>query len=376
MVHRSTTLLVTSLLVMSCSVKSATFTGGDDEPGDDAGAGSDDGGSAGHVIFVAQGHAGRTTVSCDGGRTWKADRSDSTAVRCFDPGNPTDCDHNPGAGRGIGYADGRFYATFGWGTPGDVRISDDGVNWTSALAGTSFGGVAVGRDWIMGGRPSPSVSFDRGATWMTSAASPMLSVYNVRRTAMVDVGGANGQRAIMIGNDGSTRDAAISADGGASWTHPVLGACAEGDLQSGGGIVAGNGIIVIASAQATGTACRSSDGGVTFTSHAMGGAVESQLVWTGTEFLTWGADFVLRSPNGINWSRTPVTAGLQLGAMAAHDGTIVAVRGAWQTWYEQQKFYRSTDGVTWETLAPSAYAGSHPITHVAVGHVAASSACL
>jgi hypothetical protein len=39
-------------------------------------------------IFVALGYQGRTTVSCDDGKTWIANRSDDDAVECF---NPTDC---------------------------------------------------------------------------------------------------------------------------------------------------------------------------------------------------------------------------------------------------------------------------------------------
>lgn len=72
-----------------------------------AGSSGDDGGSTetgeptpdGVPMFVAQGHAGRTTISCDDGLSWVAHQSDDDTLDCFDP---YDCDHDAGAGRGIG----------------------------------------------------------------------------------------------------------------------------------------------------------------------------------------------------------------------------------------------------------------------------------
>jgi len=65
------------------------------------------------LLFVAVGQASRTTVSCDDGRSWTADRSDMPELRCSAPlpdGGSTDCDHDPGAGRGIAAGDGWFVA--------------------------------------------------------------------------------------------------------------------------------------------------------------------------------------------------------------------------------------------------------------------------
>ena len=45
-------------------------------------------------MFVAQGFVGRTTISCDDGRTWVADHSDDEAMRCFSATPGSDCDHN------------------------------------------------------------------------------------------------------------------------------------------------------------------------------------------------------------------------------------------------------------------------------------------
>lgn len=57
------------------------------------------------------------------------------------------------------------------------------------------------------------------------------------------------------------------------------------------------------------------------------------------------------------------------------DGTFVAVRGGWQSSYEFQEIYRSSDGRSWEVLAPGSFVGSHPIHHVAFGYVDDRAAC-
>jgi hypothetical protein len=73
-------------------------------------------------VFVAQGYAGRVSVSCDDGRTWTFDREDALTdemgmplppvARCFDG---VDCDHHPGRAKGIVFHHGWFVRTNGWG---------------------------------------------------------------------------------------------------------------------------------------------------------------------------------------------------------------------------------------------------------------------
>jgi hypothetical protein len=45
------------------------------------------------------------------------------------------------------------------------------------------------------------------------------------------------------------------------------------------------------------------------------------------------------------------------------------VNGGWDQWYERQRFYRSTDGVTWDELAAGAFTGGHPVRFAAAGAV-------
>ena len=56
-------------------------------------------------------------------------------------------------------------------------------------------------------------------------------------------------------------------------------------------------------------------------------------------------------------------------------GTLVAPRGQWMSWYDQMKWYRSSDGITWETLAPADGIASHPVREMAFGYAEPSAAC-
>lgn len=348
-------------------------TGGNDLPPDPNPGGGGSGGDpfvppAGSIpMFVAQGHAGRTTISCDDGRTWVADQSNDDEIGCF---NGVDCDHDTGAGRGIAWGDGWFFATFGWGEPGGVRRSRDGVSWETVLSGTTLGGVAYGNGRLVGaGRPA-RYSDDQGLTWQQAGDSD-LTVWNVRGAAFAPT---HGGRFIMAGSD-SISEITVSANG-IDWSQPDSSPanCGE-EIQTDGGIVFGNGTIVAMGP--TAISCRSTDGGKTWTSDPIGGSISSQIVWTGSEFMVWGNGKVYRSDDGIAWTTQALSpSNLYLGAVAVSDaGTFVAVKGGWMVSYENQQFYRSTDGVSWETLPQSAFTGSHPIRFITFGYGLRSTAC-
>ncbi|MEZ4399770.1 MAG: sialidase family protein [Kofleriaceae bacterium] len=357
---------------LALALVAAAGCGGDGATGDATDAGPDGDAlpdaTAGTVdLVVAQGHMGRTLVSCDRGATWTADRSDDDAVRCFTGG--VDCDHSPGAGRGLDGAAGRIWATFGWGQPGGIRTSTDGVTWTTALADTTFGGVVALPDGatVIAAGHSPMRSTDGGATW-AAAGDPGLTVWNVRRAAYVPTAGG---RVLMFGNDGEVRELVVSADGGATWSHASWpAACGVGDLQSSGGIVGTADRIVVVAGH---TACTSTDGGATFTEAEVGGDVRGQVVWTGAEVWAWGAGVAWHSPDGVSWTEVPLApAGLDLGAVTYAAGRFVGVRGGWQVWYQDQRFYGSDDGVTWaEAVAP----GGHPIRFMSYVPGAVDTAC-
>jgi hypothetical protein len=142
-----------------------------------------------------------------------------------------------------------------------------------------------------------------------------------------------------------------------------------------GGIVSGNGIIVIVGQDAW--ACRSTDGGETWTVTPTGlNEVLSGGVWTGQEFWFWGDDgFRVSSPDGATWTKTPLTTPMRIEPLARADsGTIVAISNVWNG-YEDQQFLRSTDGITWEVLPASAFTGSHPIFGITFGYAEPSARC-
>ena len=311
-------------------------------------------------VFVAQGHAGRTTISCDDGRTWIKNRSDNDSIRCFEG---IDCDHMESAGRGITFGGGYFVATFGWGKPGSIRRSKDGFTWEKTLEGTTFGGMVYGNEAFVAAARTPQVSLDLGKTW-SKTTEPTVTVWNVRGAGF----GAN--NVVMVFEDSGKAELALSNDSGKTWWKPTTlpTTCGQA-IQSEGGIVYGKGTLLIVGGN--GVACRSTDGGKTFTESKMGGDVTSFAHFTGTEFVAWGRtdkNVMYKSADGATWTVTPTSH--SIGPSARSDGgTFVATNTGWLAWYEKQSFYRSKDGVTWESLPKTAFTGSHPIRGMTFGWV-------
>jgi hypothetical protein len=334
---------------------------------------------------------GRTVLSCDGGRTWVGEQSTvdeirhipAADLRCWgenidpdpDPdqeGEPGEsfelnCDEQADPGRGIAFGDGQFVATFGWGNPGRVLRSRDGTTWEVPLEGTTFGGVAYVQDtWILGGRNARR-STD-GAITFSDDQDTGLKGWNVRR-----VGSTRGwgERVILVGEAG---DAVISSDAGETWWQPSdFPASCGASIQTEGGIVSSDSVWLVIGGD--GSACRSTDGGETWTASDLGQDISSHAVYDGSRFLVWSRGTLHSSVDGKSWQTTPtVPADLTLGPVAVDDeGGLVSVRGGWNVWYEDQRFYRSDDGVNWSE--PESFIGSHPIRAMAHGLVPRPSVC-
>lgn len=321
-------------------------------------------------MFVAAGYAGRTTASCDDGRTWIADRSDDPGLRCFDG---VDCDHHPGRSKGIVFTGTHFVATFGWGSPGGVRRSADGLRWDEVVSGTTYGGVAAGGGVVLVGGRSSRRSTDDGATWSSDIDVGLGGGWNVRRAGFSDQAGGV---FVLVGNDASEMVVSTSAAPG-TWGAPdtIPPECGA-SIQNNGGIATGNGALVILGGD--GVACRSTDGGRTFSSARVSESITSHLLFDGRRFVAWSRGQRHESADGASWTAQATTpASLELGAVAhsSATGTYVGVNGGWNQWYERQTFYRSTDGVTWEALPAGAFAPSHPIFEIAFGYGAPSAEC-
>ena len=336
-------------------------------------------------VLVAQGYMGRTTISCDDGKTWIADHSDDDSVRCFATGGP-DCDHNGGNAMGLAYGHGTFVGTWGWGEPNSVRRSVDGVTWERVVDGTIFSGLEFGAARFVAIDAKPRVSTDDGKTWTTGADIGFIG--HIRRTGFVDVDG--GLFIAAGAENGATHGEVMYSDGGFAWHRPTTlpDACGLGAGAS--SIAYGGGVIVMG--HDTGTVCRSTDGAKTWTTAATGASIETSIVWDGAAFLTWGmttdgkyTQVRLRSSDGIAWTAEPTKLRKADGTSSngpavapvtrSAAGTYVATNGGWQVWYEKQVFYRSTDGLTWEALPSGAYKGSHPVKFITAGRIAKGGAC-
>jgi hypothetical protein len=379
-------------------------TGSSSEGGpgpDDTGPGTDDGSTGepgdGLVgVLVAQGSVGRSTISCDDGLTWIHDRAydvegspevcdvaepvvcwggpcsrwDANAGTC-EAQDSCDCDHHPGADKGIAYGHGLFAATWGWGPPGAIKTSGDPQQWTAVVEPTTFAGMAFGSDTFVAIDRSPRVSAD-GITWVNGGEADFRNeadevIWNAR-----DVGFADAGAGVFVAGASSDngQDLLVSHDQGQSWTRPAGSWACGGDFEG----VAGHGddIVVVFGDRA----CRSADGGGSFSPIDLPGG--SGVVFDGEQFVAWTNSQRWTSPDGASWSATdlvieglPEGHGFELGPIARNDetGTYVSVRGGWQAWYEAQDFYRSTDGITWQALPAGSFAASHRIRHIAYGRV-------
>lgn len=315
-------------------------------------------------MFIAQGDVGRTTISCDGGRTWIEDQFNASPARCE---NGVDCDHDGGAGRGIVFGDGWFFATFGWVSGVGERAygvyrSEDGVKWQKVTERTIFAGLAYQNGVLLGGAASASRSEDKGATW-THRVATRLSVGNARRTGASDY---DGGRFFIYGSGGGDDDLVVSSDGGRTFWKPTARPAACTSSQWSGGFASGNGVTILIDGTSV---CRTTDGGKTFIAQSVPGTKTSHIVWTGDEFFVWSPAVLHRSSDGQTWNTTVVKPSRERGPVAHGNGTFVAVSGS----YQGQRFERSRDGVTW-TEATS-YGKGHRIRAMAFGYGFPSAAC-
>ncbi len=343
-------------------------------------------------IFIAQGGAGRTIISCDDGHTWVDNHSwdidadplmcsEAQTAQCYQTNCSYEvnntctmrqcCNDTPDVPKGVAFGNGVIVATWGWGTPGAVRVSTDAIHWTTTHPNDTFGGVAFGSDRFVVASRSPFLSPD-GTTWTATQTANFLNtdgtpMWSVRRFAFLpyDTG-----RFLAVASGNTNRDVLLSSDNGETWHRPTTlpDACANIGSEY-GGITYGNGIAVIVDPQ--GNACRSADGGDTWTFSVTGATqVISHGVFTGTEFWYWGDDKdLLKSTDGMTWTKTPMATPMRIGPVErSPQGTLVAVDGFWQvSGGGQQHFLRSTDGLTWEVLPASAFTQSHDIFYMAYG---------
>jgi hypothetical protein len=218
---------------------------------------------------------------------------------------------------------------------------------------------------------TPAVSTDGGLSFAPSTDASHVP-WNVRRLFYF----AGAQRFMQAAASGADHDVRFTADF-QSWSSPTTmpAACLPiAEAVEGGGVIVTRGP----------GACRSTDGGASFTLLSLPGSAElfSGPVWDGAKFLVWGTDGALRaytSSDGGTWSsaETNLGGGNRFGEVARNPatGTMVAARSEWMGWYEDMRWYRSSDGVSWETLSASDGPGTHPIGELVFGYADPSANC-
>lgn len=345
-------------------------------------------------IFVAQGSMGRTVISCDDGETWVANHSwdvdgndlmcgRPTAVRCWEStcsyqqdGQCIDaqcCNDTADESKGVAFGDGRFAVTWGWGMNGALAASSDGVDWTFAPGGT-YGGIAYGLGRFVAASREPVWSSD-GTSWQPTDPADFENesgqdLWSVRNFAYGDY--QDGGRFVAVAT-GEGHDILVSSDGMSWWRPSEIPADCGTDTFFYGSILGGNDVFIIVGQP--GTACRSTDGGETWAMVPTGlSEILSHGVWTGSEFQYWGEDSMMTtSTDGLAWTTTPMTTPMRIGPVARSDaGTYVAIDSVWSG-YENQQFYRSTDGLQWSPASGSL--PGHPIFHITYGHADPSTTC-
>lgn len=314
-------------------------------------------------VFMASGHVGRTLMSCDGGLTWINDRSDNPNTRCWVDGNPNyvECDHTVNSGRGLDAGDGFFYANFGWGYPGTLRRSVDGVNWTTIRSGGNGDGVLYydGMLWSSWGTYNSAYSTNNGETWIANPAHTNLEHQIAHRAGGLFF-------AVSRDRDGLS----ISRDQGITWEYR-----SEIGVTWSKFFAYGNNIhLMVGGSSAT----RSLDNGVTWTrnANAITGTFVG-LVFNGTHFVGWTSTARWMSTDGVTWSQTAIVnnGSLALNRPISYNpetNTYAAIPEHWGAYYANQRALHSTDGVTWNQLSAPAFNGGHPIQRMVSGPMDAS----
>lgn len=317
------------------------------------------------MVFMATGHQARTIMSCDDGQTWINDRSDNQAARCWVDGNPNyvECDHTAVSSRGLDAGNGWFYTAYGWGYRGTARRSRDGINWEVISSNRTSNGIILTDNglltWFSEGGDYP-ISSDFGTTW--SVTRPPGNYFGGGGVASVG-------NKIWISSDDESR-AMYSADGGRtiqSVTVPNL----NREIK----VAEGNGVIVMLSSKyqnnmSINYSMRSTDGGLTWASQVVptGSASWSDLIFNGTEFVTWAGNQRYTSRDGQAWTTTTVTIPVNIveGSVAydPNTRTYVHVSNSWGRYYASQRAFRSTNGITWTQLSTQAFPGGHPILKI------------
>jgi len=322
------------------------------------------------TVLMASGHQARTTLSCDGGKSWIYDRSDNPNARCWVTGdaNYVECNHTAvsSQGQSVTFGNGYFYTQFGWGVDGSIRRSADGINWSVIRTGDWAGGIgtATGIKRVFSLWGGWTYSNDNGATWIASTKN---FSFNDMTHPLVNLVGT---KLLAVGRVDTPLQLAVSSDGGLSWTSVP-------SFQSawGGSFAEGSSGVIVSLATTVGLVARSTDGGKNWTTHqAHSKANEpwsSPLLYNGTQFVAFSGSKRYVSTDGITWTATAMVNAPGAGPAAYNPvtKTYSVILGEWDNFYAKQKAWVSSDAITWTQLSSTQFKGGHPLLCIVVGEV-------
>ncbi len=332
----------------------------------DSSDGSDSSGQApppAAPVFVALADGGWTATSCDGGQTWVQQAlSDEVG------------DHTPWtAFGGLAFGNDGFIAGLGWGAPGSLLYSVDGVSW-ELLPPESFmsDGQVVGYDAYTSG-----VAFD-GRQFVVFSQMNWRSSAGVQWSRVDDVvlpPGSDQLRQLRGFDDGVLVAAVesqsgqghpvgnfvvVSEDGGLGWTEGsgYDPSCSDA-IQHWGDIERADGVLLVG----TRNLCRSSDLGQTWEVIADPLGEDIQDLFADAQgFGAVAGSRVYHSVDGQRWTQVADVGG-PLAKAAYGDGAWAAVGDG------GTEFFWSDDGVQWQPGALQAPVGADVhVRDMAVGY--------
>lgn len=292
-------------------------------------------------IFVALADGGWTATSCDGGRTWTQQAfSDEVG------------DHTPWtAFGGLAFGNDAFVAGFGWGAPGHLLYSANGLDWEDLPAERfTADGRVVGYDAY-----TSAVAFD-GQQFLVFSSTKWHSNTGVDwEPVAIDLPPGSDQLRQLRGFSGGVLVASlesqsgvghppghfvvVSEDSGQSWTEGTGYApdCSN-PIQHWGDIELNDGILLVG----TRDVCRSVDLGQTWELVSEPAGAEIRDLFADVQgFGAVAGSRVLHSDDGLDWADV-ADLGTNL-AKAAYGG------GAWAAVSDTGlEFFWSDDGVSWQ----------------------------
>ncbi|MCH9682687.1 MAG: glycoside hydrolase [Deltaproteobacteria bacterium] len=292
-------------------------------------------------VFVALADGGWTATSCDGGQTWVQQAlSDKMG------------DHTPWtAFGGLAFGNDAFVAGLGWGAPGYLLYSSDGISWEplpaerfmadGQVVGYDSYTAAVafdGREFVafssLAWRSSTGTHWEQVDLQLPPGADQLRQLRGFDDGVLVAAVESQSGQGHPVGNF-----VVVTQDGGDSWTEGTGydGAC-SGAIQHWGDIERADGVLLVG----TRDVCRSLDLGQSWDVLVDPLGEDIQDLFADAQgFGAVAGSRVFHSDDGLSWTQV-ADVGSPL-AKAAHGRDAWAAVGA-----TGSEFFWSDDGLRWQ----------------------------